>query len=80
MEGEKAGDSKRFWEGAPEIPGGLGRGRYVSVSARIGNDVAGYVCDRDDTGLLIEVHDPSGDRVGYEYLPWTSIERVGLGE
>jgi hypothetical protein len=63
-------------EGAPEIPEFLGRGSFVSVSARIGNDLAGYVCDRDGSGLLLEVQDPSGDPTGYEFLPWSSIERV----
>jgi hypothetical protein len=65
-------------EGAPEIPGFLGRGSFVSVSARTGNDLAGYVCDRDGSGLLLEVRDPSGDPTGYEFLPWSSIERVSV--
>jgi hypothetical protein len=67
-------------EGAPEIPGFLGRGSFVSVSARTGNDLAGYVCDRDGTGLLLDVREPSGDPGGYEFLPWSSIERVSIDE
>ena len=67
-------------EGAPEITGFLGRGSFVSVSARTGNDRAGYVCDRDGSGLLLEVRDPSGDPTGYEFLPWSSIERVSAEE
>jgi hypothetical protein len=63
-------------EGAPEISGFLSRGSWISVSARIGNDLAGYVCDSDVNGLLLEVRDPSGDLHGYEFLPWSSIERV----
>jgi hypothetical protein len=63
-------------EEAPAISGFLSRGSFVSVSARIGNDVGGYVCDRDGSGLLLEVRDPSGDPSGYEYLPWSSIERI----
>jgi hypothetical protein len=63
-------------EGAPEISGFLSRGSWISVSARIGNDRAGYVCDSDVNGLLLEVRDPSGDLHGYEFLPWSSIERV----
>jgi hypothetical protein len=65
-----------MWEGVPEIRGYLGRGSFVSVSARIGNDLAGYVCDRDESGLLLEVRDPSGDPHGYDFLPWSSIERI----
>jgi len=61
-------------EGAPEIPRFLSRGRFVS--ARIGNDLAGYVCDLDGNGLLLEVRDPGGDVHGYEFLPWSSIERI----
>ena len=67
-------------EGAPEIPGFLGRGSFVSVSARTGNDLAGYVCDRDGTGWLLDVREPSGDPGGYEFLPWSSIERVSIDE
>jgi hypothetical protein len=60
-------------EGAPEIPGFLGRGSFVSVSARIGSD-------RDGSGLLLDVRDQSGDPTGYEFLPWSSIERVSVEE
>jgi hypothetical protein len=67
-------------EGAPEIPGVLGRGSFVSVSALIGNDLTGYVCDHDGSGLLLDVRDPSGDPTGYEFLPWSSIERVSVEE
>jgi hypothetical protein len=73
VEGERNGGMR---EGAPEIPGLLSRGRFVSISARIGNDLAGYVCDLDGNGLLLEVRDPSGDFHGYEFLPWSSIERI----
>ena len=76
--GEERNEGMR--EGAPEIPGFLGRGSFVSVSARTGNDLAGYVCDRDGSGLLLEVRDPSGDPTGYEFLPWSSIERVSAEE
>jgi hypothetical protein len=61
---------------APQITSFLARGRFVRVSARTGSDVAGYVCDRDETGLLLDTRDPSGDAAGYELLPWSSIERV----
>ncbi len=67
-------------EGAPEIPGFLARGSFVLVSARIGNDLSGYVCDHDASGLLLDVRDQSGDATGYEFLPWSSIERVSTEE
>jgi hypothetical protein len=62
--------------GSPRIPEALGRGSFVWVSARVGNDVSGYVCDSDSSGLLLDIRDPSGDPGGYEFLPWSSIERV----
>jgi hypothetical protein len=67
-------------EGAPEISGFLGRGSFVSVAARIGNDLSGYVCDRDGSGLLLDGRDANGDPTGYEFLPWSSIERVSVEE
>ena len=75
MSGESGNGGMR--EGAPEISGRTIVGVSMdSVSARIGNDLAGYVCDSDGNGLLLEVRDPSGDLHGYEFLPWSSIERV----
>lgn len=76
MRGEGTGGLQGLRNGAPQIPGVLGRGEFVEVSARIGNDLVGYVCDRDENGLLLDVRDPSGDPTGYEFLPWSSIERV----
>ncbi|CAA9390046.1 MAG: hypothetical protein AVDCRST_MAG22-521 [uncultured Rubrobacteraceae bacterium] len=61
---------------APGLDGFFSRGSLVSVSARTGNDLQGYVCEADERGLLIDVRDPSGDPGGYEFLPWSSIERV----
>ena len=76
MEGESAESNGGMREGTPGIAGFLSRGKFVSISARIGNDLAGYVCDLDRNGLLLEVRDPSGDLHGYEFLPWSSIERI----
>ena len=78
MEGGSAEREVGLREGAPEITGFLGRGSFVSVSARIGNDLVGYVCGRDDSGLLLDVRDQSGDPTGYAFLPWSSIERVSV--
>ena len=61
---------------APELGGFFERGSLVSVSARTGNDLQGYVCGTDERGLLLDVRDPSGDPGDYEFLPWSSIERV----
>ena len=80
MEDQPAEIRRELDHDAPRIPDALVRGSFVSVSARIGNDLEGYVCDRDETGLLLEVRDPSGDPAGYEFLPWHSIERVSIEE
>jgi hypothetical protein len=80
LEGGSEERKEGLREGAPEIPGFLGRGSFVVVSARIGNDLSGYVCGRDESGLLLDVRDPSGNPTGYEFLPWSSIERVSVEE
>jgi hypothetical protein len=67
-------------EGSPKISEAFTRGSFVSVTIRSGYDVSGYVCDRDGSGLLLDVRDPSGDPSGYEFLPWSSIERVKIQE
>lgn len=64
---------------APGMDGFFGRGGRVSVSARTGVDLEGYVCAANENGLLLDVRDPSGDPTGYEFLPWASIERVSAG-
>lgn len=64
---------------APGMDGFFDRGSRVFVSARTGNDLQGYVCGADGNGLLLDVRDPSGDPTGYEFLPWSSIERVSAG-
>lgn len=68
----------RIREEAPRISDALNRGVYVSVEAKVGTDLKGYVCDRDETGLLLDVRDPSGDPTSYEFLTWASIDRVTI--
>lgn len=67
-------------DGAPKVSEFLERGKLVSVAARTGTDLTGYVCDRDETGLLLDVLHQSGDHASYEFLPWASIERISQGE
>lgn len=77
MEGEEKAEKKPE-DGAPHVAEFLERGRLVSVAARTGTDLTGYVCDRDETGLLLDVRHQSGDHASYEFLPWVSIERVSV--
>ncbi len=79
MEDDSAETKEILREDAPRIEDFLGRGSMVTVSARTGVDLAGYVCDQNESGLLLDARDPSGDSTGYEFLPWSSIERVSAG-
>jgi hypothetical protein len=79
LEREEAGNAEGMREDAPRITGLLGRGTLVTVSARTGVDLEGYVCDQNESGLLLDARDSSGDPTGYEFLPWSSIERVSSG-
>ena len=77
---EQSGQTDGLRSDAPGMEGFFRRGERISVSARTGNDLRGYVCGADDNGLLLDVRDPSGDPAGYEFLPWSSIERVSAAE
>ena len=72
------GGAQGLRPGSPGIDEAFGRGGFVSLTVKSGSDVSGYVCDRDAAGLLLDVRDPSGDPGGYEFLPWSSVERVKI--
>ncbi|HET7272571.1 MAG TPA: hypothetical protein VFI90_15980 [Rubrobacter sp.] len=76
MTRERPGNMEEMRDDAPRITGFLGRGSFVKVSARTGIDLRGYVCDQNESGLLLDARDQGGDPTGYEFLPWSSIERV----
>jgi hypothetical protein len=76
----EAGNVDGMRDDAPQMTGFFGRGSMVTISARTGNDLKGYVCDQNENGLLLDSRDPSGDPNGYEFLPWSSIERVSAAE
>jgi len=78
LESDGTESKQSMREDAPRIEDFLGRGSLVTVSARTGVDLAGYVCDQNESGLLLDARDPSGDPTGYEFLPWSSIERVSI--
>ena len=80
MERGEAGNVDGMREEAPQMTGFFSRGDLVTVSARTGNDLKGYVCDQNENGLLLESRDPSGDPTGYDFLPWSSIERVSAAD
>jgi len=76
--GSSKGEARALREDSPSIREAFERGNLVSVGIRSGYDVHGYVCDHDDAGLLLDLRDPSGDPSGYEFFPWSSVERVRL--
>lgn len=78
VRGRSGGEVLSLREGSPSIAEAFGRGNRVSATVRSGYDVTGYVCDYDGAGLLLDLRDPSGDPSGYEFLPWSSLERVRL--
>ena len=61
----------------PKVADALKSGVAVSVSTWSGRQLQGTVSDRDDAGLLLDLED---DRVGYAFLPWSSVERVDIPE
>ena len=79
MERDEAANTEGMREDAPRLTDFLGRGSLIMVSARTGVDLEGYVCDQNESGLLLDSRDPSGDPTHYEFLPWSSIERVSAG-
>jgi hypothetical protein len=79
LEREETENTEGMRGDAPRITGFFGRGTLVMVSARTGVDLEGYVCDQNESGLLLDARDSSGDPMGYEFLPWSSIERVSVG-
>jgi hypothetical protein len=40
----------------------------------------GTICDREQTGLLLDVRAPDDSADGYVFLPWSSIEQVEIRE
>ena len=56
------------------------KGISVAVVTWSGQELTGLVCDREQSGLLLDVREPDADSAGYIFLPWTSIEQVKVQE
>ncbi len=56
------------------------RGSLVSITTWGGRELSGTVCDREQTGLLLEVREPDDSADGYVFLPWSSVEQVVIRE
>ncbi len=62
---------------APKVSDALKKGTLVSVLTWGGKQVEGMVCDREQTGLLLDPGELDGD-AGYLFLPWTSVQHVRI--
>jgi hypothetical protein len=74
-----AGPDERLFQ-APKVSDALKRGVFVSVTTWGGREMAGLVCDREQSGLLLDVREPDADADGYVFLPWSSVEQVKVRE
>jgi hypothetical protein len=80
--GERRSDvvSQEWLAQAPKVSDALKKGIVVSVATWSGQEITGTVCDREQAGLLLEVHEPGTGSEVYSFLPWTSIEQVKIRE
>ena len=65
---------------APKVSDALKKGIPVSVATWGGREIAGLVCDREQSWLLLDVSRPDGNSRGYVFLPWSSIEQIAIEE
>ncbi len=74
------GTESRAWQGqAPKVSDALRKGVYVSIVTWGGRELAGTICDREQTGLLLDLSEREDGSDGYVFLPWSSIEQVNIG-
>src|SRR3712207_2562885 len=73
-------DPQEWLAQTPKISDALKKGISVSVVTWSGRELTGVVCDREQSGLLLDVREPDADSAGYIFLPWTSIEQVKVQE
>ena len=73
-------ESEQRTNQAPKVADALKRGSPVSVTTWGGRELSGTVCDREQTGLLLDVREPGDTAAGYVFLPWSSIEQVAIRE
>ena len=80
QEGERRSsvDSHEWLARAPKVSDALKKGVFVSIATWSGREVVGLVCDREQSGLLLDVTEPDEDADGYVFLPWSSIEQVKI--
>lgn len=73
-------DSEQWLNQAPKVVDALKRGSLVSITTWGGRELSGTVCDREQTGLLLDFREPGDSGDGYVFLPWSSVEQVVIRE
>ncbi len=68
-------DSQEWHQEAPTVVDALKRGTLVRVTLQSGSEHTGYVCDSDETGLLLDPQD-TDDTLGYRLFLWDVIEYI----
>ena len=71
-------DSQAWLEQAPKVSDALKKGVFVSIVTWGGREVTGVICDREQTGLLLDISVAADGSDGYVFLPWSSIEQVNI--
>ncbi len=71
-------DSQEWHQQAPTVVDALKRGTLVRVSLQSGSEHTGYVCDSDETGLLLDPRDTDDETLGYRLFLWEVIEYITI--
>ena len=72
-------DSQAWLEQVPNVSDALKKGVYVSIVTWGGRILTGTICDREQTGLLLDTSEAADGSDGYVFLPWSSVEQVNIG-
>ncbi len=74
------GEARELLNQPPKVADALKRGMPVSITTWGGRELSGAICDREQTGLLLDIQEPDDSADGYVFLPWSSIEQVAIRE
>ena len=66
---EPTGGLEEWLSQAPRVSDALKKGVFVSVTTWGGRELAGLICDREHSGLILDVREPEADADGYVFLP-----------
>lgn len=73
---EAGTDTQAWFEQAPKVSDALRKGAFVSVVTWGGRELTGTICDREQTGVLLDTGESGDGPEGYVFLPWSSVEQV----